>query len=197
MIVADGHGGIVLIVPNESGEWEKSLSPFPYKLTKPDTHLPDAIRAQLREESENMNDSFELEKSNVTADVKSRIINRVMLTHADVLKEVRTVASLAAVDGAIVMTRELRVVGFGATIIVNESKAPNVFIESFEKKSQRIKPALLKETGGTRHQSATRFVNMYKDTIALIVSQDQHLAVVHWDARQQRLIFTKSVDWFL
>jgi hypothetical protein len=47
MIVADGHGGIVLVVQGETGAWSKSLDPFPYRFVHPDRTIPDAIRLQL------------------------------------------------------------------------------------------------------------------------------------------------------
>jgi hypothetical protein len=49
MIVADGHGGIVLIVPGEAGPWSETLNPFAYRFATPDAKIRDAIRLELSE----------------------------------------------------------------------------------------------------------------------------------------------------
>jgi hypothetical protein len=49
MIVAEGHGGIVLIVPSETGGWLESLNPFAYRFAVPDTTIRDAVRAELKD----------------------------------------------------------------------------------------------------------------------------------------------------
>ena len=47
MILSDGHGGTVLIVPGENGTWTDSLNPFTHRFAKPDSSLSDAIRQNL------------------------------------------------------------------------------------------------------------------------------------------------------
>ena len=48
VILAEGHGGTLLIVPDDSGVWQASLDPFAYRLAEPDTTIRDGIREQLR-----------------------------------------------------------------------------------------------------------------------------------------------------
>ena len=52
MIVADGHGGIVLIVPSETGSWSDLLNPFANRFASPDTTVRDATRLELHETHE-------------------------------------------------------------------------------------------------------------------------------------------------
>ena len=49
LIVADGHGGTILIVPGETGDCFDSLNPFAYRFAVPDTTIRDAIRRLLKE----------------------------------------------------------------------------------------------------------------------------------------------------
>lgn len=80
------------------------------------------------------------------------------------------VASLSAVDGAVVMTRKMRVLGFGAEITelspslhqVKEALDPEI-------SSARSIPI---ERYGTRHRSAMRMCSSFEDCVALVVSQD-------------------------
>src|SRR5205823_3699184 len=78
-------------------------------------------------------------------------------------------ACLASVDGAIVMTRDLRVLGCGAKIAVGGAP-PQVCMFKPEPGSQEVVSSPLEALGGTRHQSAARFVEANKDSLALIVS---------------------------
>jgi hypothetical protein len=53
MILARGHGGIILIVGSETGEWLKSLSgPFVYEFATPDMTIRDAILKDLDDSKE-------------------------------------------------------------------------------------------------------------------------------------------------
>ena len=49
MILSDGHGGAVMLVPSETGERFQSLE-LPYRLKTPDTTVRDAIRKELNDE---------------------------------------------------------------------------------------------------------------------------------------------------
>jgi hypothetical protein len=82
----------------------------------------------------------------------------------------RFLASLSSVDGAVVITDRLRLIGFGAEIIAlsptlswvtlagdgNGNKARNIPIENY----------------GTRHRSAFRFCSSFENSVVFIVSQD-------------------------
>lgn len=80
------------------------------------------------------------------------------------------VAALSAVDGAVVMTKRMRILGFGAEIIAT-SPSLTAAKEAFD-------PAVTKamlvpiERFGTRHRSAMRICSSFEDCIALVVSQD-------------------------
>jgi len=52
MILADGHGGVALMVPSATGAWSDSLNPFAYRLASPETTIRDATRLELHETHE-------------------------------------------------------------------------------------------------------------------------------------------------
>ncbi len=80
------------------------------------------------------------------------------------------VAALSAVDGAVVMTRKMRVLGFGAEIIATSPSLAAVK-EAFD--PVVTKAALVPvERFGTRHRSAMRMCSSFEECIALVVSQD-------------------------
>jgi len=79
------------------------------------------------------------------------------------------VASLAAVDGALLVTDQLRVLGFGVEVTaaskpVSVKRAADVF-------GKDAKPIPF-DSQGTRHRSAFRFCAGFKGAAAFIMSQD-------------------------
>lgn len=80
-----------------------------------------------------------------------------------------SIVSLTAVDGAIVLTDDLRLLGFGAVILPG-AETPAVFFASDDFGTQGD---LRRADGyGTRHRSAFRFAATYPDGVAFVVSQD-------------------------
>ena len=97
------------------------------------------------------------------------------------------IAALAAVDGAVVMTKRFEILGFGAEIagslppIAEVRRALDLEADTFVTE--------LVDSVGTRHRSAYRFCHAVPDAIAVVVSQDGSVrfvnryrdAVTYWD----------------
>lgn len=84
-------------------------------------------------------------------------------------------ASLSAVDGAIVMTNKFRLVGFGAEITATSPSLEKIkVINDFEKS---VGEYIDIEHFGTRHRSAFRFCSSFEDSLAFIVSQDGDIKI--------------------
>jgi hypothetical protein len=196
-IHADGHGGAVLIVPTETGEWSASLNPFAFRLASPDSSLRDAIRRELHETHTQVETLPRVWQSDLPDYMKNAITSAVGQRPWYNERDVRAVAALARVDGAIVMTKDLRVVGFGAKIAVRSSTPPSVSMFRAEPGSQGIVISPLEEVGGTRHQSAARFVDAHRDSVALVVSQDGHMSVLHWNDEDDSVAVVRNAEWWV
>lgn len=197
MIVENGHGGIVLIVPTEGDDCLKFMEPFPYRFTPPDTRIPDAIRKSLSEQAA-MGDVFQqLSESSLPDDQKNLAMRSLTRPTWDVTRQVREIASLSGVDGAIVMTKELQTLGFGATLTVEKDFASQICILRPELGPQEANLSPLEDLGGTRHQSAARFVAKNKDSIALVISQDRHMSVMHWHEPSNSVAVVENTEWLL
>jgi hypothetical protein len=97
------------------------------------------------------------------------------------------IASLAAVDGAVVMTKRFEILGFGAEIagslppVTEVRRAVDLEADTFVME--------LVDSVGTRHRSAYRFCNAVPDAVAIVVSQDGSVrfvnrhrdSVTYWD----------------
>jgi hypothetical protein len=81
----------------------------------------------------------------------------------------RFIASLTAVDGAVVLTDQLQIIGFGAEVRVSTGTDTIHVAEDAEGE----KLSLAQFTGyGTRHRSSFRFVEGVQPAVAFILSQD-------------------------
>jgi hypothetical protein len=194
-IVADDHGGTVLVVPSEEGEWLKSLSSFSFQFAVPDTTIRDLIRTELKSQVAWGEALQRMMATDLPDEVKNLVAGTVGVCAVDIKGAVRTIASLAAVDGAIVVTRDLRVLGFGAKIAVVSGPPPSVSVFQPEPGPQPVARCALEDLGGTRHQSAARFVAANRDAVAIVISQDRHMSVAAWDARIDSVAVVRNAEW--
>jgi len=84
-------------------------------------------------------------------------------------------SSLSAVDGAVVITDRLRLLGFGAEIIAISPSLKSVKVITDYKGTKGEYRDI--ELFGTRHRSAFRFCSSFEDSIVAIVSQDGEIRV--------------------
>jgi hypothetical protein len=196
-IHADGHGGAVLVVPTESGEWSASLNPFAFRLASPDSSIRDAIREELNATHTQGEALQQVWQTDLPNDVKNVITSAMGQRPWYNERDVRAIAALSRVDGAIVMTRDLRVLGFGAKIAVRTNVPPNVCLFRPEPGSQRVVISPLEEVGGTRHQSAARFVDAHRESVVLVVSQDGHMSVLHWHNEIGAVAVVRNAEWWI
>lgn len=118
---------------------------------------------------------FQAPDQSITREREKLIANRHNKAIPDAL--VNSIAKLAGCDGAIVITSDLELVGFGAKI-----SAKTDFEDLIMIKPENIKAVNFETTGGTRHQSAAHFVARYQDCVAIVVSTDHHVTIMYWDS---------------
>jgi hypothetical protein len=195
VILAEDHGGTLLIVPDDSGVWQASLDPFAYRLATPDTTIHDGIRQQLRTTQARAQAMAEVSKLDISDETKTLLLKSLPGPQWDLADIVRPTASLAAVDGAVVVTHDLRVLGFGAKIAAGNVTTVSIFLPL--QGGQDIVPTPVEACGGTRHQSAARFVNANRDAVAVVISQDRHLSVFSWDDAMDAVAMVRRAEWWV
>jgi hypothetical protein len=154
---AHGRGGSLLVVPHRSDAWRESIvQPVSYSVMPSYTELADLMRQDAVERGKR-------------------------LWQESLIDAVEAVAGLTAVDGATIISDEYELLAFGAKIgrrdggaqveqvIVTEPIVGGI--------SSVTHPAQL---GGTRHLSATQFVQDQRDSVALVASQDGRFTVFAW-----------------
>ena len=154
---AHGRGGLLLVVPQASGEWRASIvSPILYALQPPFSELTSLMhRAQ------------EFGGDGLWRDALSRAVN--------------AIAGLTAVDGATLLTDAYALLAFGAKIARRRGSPPVEQVTVTEPIEGGVPEVLAPtELGGTRHLSAAQFVHDQRDAVALVASQDGRFTIFAW-----------------
>jgi hypothetical protein len=102
--------------------------------------------------------------------------NAAFATEDDLVDAADVVAGLAAVDGALILTSDLRTVGFGAEIVL-DAAAPVMAYEAVGRAHSPTTPVVDSESFGMRHRSALRCVGVTDRVAAFVVSQDGQVSL--------------------
>lgn len=167
---AHGRGGLVLVVPSESRQWQDSIvKPMTYPVVPAYTGIAEGrqkeqARWEWREE---------------------------------IQRAIGVVGGFTAVDGATVISRDYHLLAFGAKVARAESSAPvdqMVLTEPVvDSVARYLHPA---QNGGTRHLAAAQFVYDQRDSLALVASQDGFFTVFAWSSTLE-MVHAHRIDVLL
>lgn len=170
---AHGRGGAVLIVPQDTEEWKRSvIHPISYALTPPFKGLAELVRKDRNDASE-------------------------IFWQTALKREIDHLAGLTAVDGATIITDEYELLAFGAkTGRANSSE--HIQQISYTEPINNAEPMVVHpaKLGGTRHLSAAQFIFDQRDALALVASQDGHFTVFSW-SKSLNMVQAQRIDTLL
>jgi hypothetical protein len=98
-------------------------------------------------------------------------------------------ADLLAVDGALVLTKQLTIVGFGMEVYAPHVTLPAIY-RALDAKGSQLR-AEAPDTGGTRHRAAYRLCLTQPDSVAIVVSQDGGVRFIHCQA--DKIVFWEQL----
>ncbi len=196
MIVDQGHGGTILIVPEVEGKWLDSIDPFAFKFAAPDITAQEWIRQRIKDNQSHGEAFVRISSSSLSQEDKTMFTAALSSRPWQPRDAVQHIAPLANCDGAIVMTRDLKVLGFGAKITIRVEVAATLCRLDPAPGPQKLNACPLEDFGGTRHQSAARFVAVNKDTVAIVVSQDRRMSIVNWSDEHKCVIAVEHAEWW-
>lgn len=170
---AHGRGGLVLVVPNDKSDWEKSIiHPLNYPVSPSFTGITDLMTQDAEERTK----YFWQEAMRRAIDI---------------------VGGFTAVDGATIINRDYNLMAFGAKIARSEMSTPVDQIVTTEPivggLAEFIHPG---QNGGTRHLAAAQFVYDQRDSLALVASQDGHFTIFAW-SEQMEMVHAHKIDILL
>ncbi|RZA02924.1 MAG: hypothetical protein EOP47_04980 [Sphingobacteriaceae bacterium] len=168
-----GRGGLVLIVPNGSTDWQNSII---HPISYPVIPAFDGITQLIQQDPQ----------------------ARLTTTWQEGLRRaIDIVGGFTAVDGATIINRQYELIAFGAKIARSEMSTPVDQIVTTEPVqggvAEYIHPG---QNGGTRHLAAAQFVYDQRDAIALVASQDGHFTIFAW-SNQMQMVHAHRIDILL
>ncbi|OGX84866.1 putative sensor domain DACNV-containing protein [Hymenobacter coccineus] len=156
---AHGRGGLVLVVPPGSAQWQGSVvQPLSYPVLPAYPGITAALVQAGSEGSE------------------------------AALRAIEIVGGFTAVDGATVISQDYELLAFGAKVTRAAHSRPVEQLIVTEpvlgSTALRTHPA---QNGGTRHLAAAQFVHDQHDALALVASQDGNFTVFVWSEGLQQV----------
>ncbi len=118
--------------------------------------------------------------------------NAAFAAEEDLVDAAAVAAGLAAVDGALVLTADLRTVGFGAEIVLDAAEPVIAHEVIGHAQSPESWPAVDSESFGMRHRSALRCVGVADQMAAFVVSQDGQVSLF-WK-QDGRVLLKRNVN---
>jgi hypothetical protein len=107
------------------------------------------------------------------------------------------IAGLTAVDGAVLLTDQHELLGFGAKIARRRGWAQVEQVTVTEPIDGGVATLVHpEELGGTRHLSAAQFVHDQRDAVAFVASQDGRFTIFEWSA-QESMVHAHRVEVLL
>jgi hypothetical protein len=175
------HGGTLLFVPEEfTHEDSRLLSRLSIKYVLPSTRPRDALVSAMAARLKHNAASEKLRSRRTLKGEELEQIESLAWDQQnyedDARDAARFIASLTAVDGAVVLTDTFRIIGFGAEVTASFSGTDKIYIAQTAEGTES-KIASFAEYG-TRHRSAFRFVASMEPSVAFVMSQDGGIKAV-------------------
>ena len=187
-----GHGGTVIVVPQEISFDDSRLTDrIALKYTTDFDCVWDGLVQSLVTQRRCWVVKFaEPHKDNVKLTLMElQEFHRLEEEYKQIDEELRdvakSIASLTAIDGAIVITTQFKVLGFGGEIIATSPTLTSVTNTS----NGQVIPL---DSFGTRHRSAFRFCSSFEDSVAFIVSSDGGVKAVK--RQGSKLLFWPDIN---
>jgi hypothetical protein len=155
-----GHGGTLLLVPESSNDWQADLQ-VRYRIADSSRHV---LRQLHRRPEQTTGPAFGL-----TAAFGDEL-----------LRVACQVADFTRIDGAAVISTELGIIGFGARVTSPDRETSKTALTAATIYEDRFNSVAWEELGGTRHQSAARFVAATKTSAAFVASHNGGLSALAW-----------------
>jgi hypothetical protein len=192
-----GYGGALVLVPTSSDSWKQYIK-FSYEFDSSTSIL----RGRLQElytanhQAEKISDLLMMSQNVEIPQLAPLHLRSVEAHRALVDLTLKSIGDLSAIDGALIMDDELTVLGFGAKLHAEvEEECQVIFYDTFRGEIEKIAPVA--ELGGTRHQSAARFVYKNNDALVFVASQDGRLTLFIWLNDDHKVMALRNLEHFI
>jgi hypothetical protein len=197
-MIRHGHGGTLVLVQPEDQSWRQSVS-FRFSFDAESARLLQAsdcdFEAGMREAVRNHDDLVAGPKSASSFFALRERYEKVSSLHTLNQSLLSRVGDLSLIDGAVVLDLDLCLLGFGAKLLFGPEDFAVTALNAVNGKL--CEHVSLAELGGTRHQSAARFVHGNRSSEVFVVSQDDRLSLFSWSERMQCVAVVQKLEHFI
>jgi hypothetical protein len=184
------HGGtLVFIEPDEEAELKRANGPLRFKYRIADTGPRKRYQTLLRQAVIRLNELVHQKKLNEISWAEYQRVPDEELNQLDeaFFEFAHFLADLMVVDGALVVTKRLELVGFGAELRAEAPGLASVRRALDVEATLWAKEAL--DDVGTRHRAVYRLCEEHSNCVAIVISQDAAVrfvknhngAVTYWN----------------
>lgn len=190
-----GHGGALVVLPSHT---INIISDIDVKYDLGNSNLISSRLEEFKKSQQEMviNPNIPDDDRLQLAKLKFESIEYYKRIFRECLVEV---GNLSSVDGAVIIDENFSLYGFGSKLRVtgeSHTKDESVrIIDVLNMNSKRsIKYVKYTDLGGTRHQSAARFVQKHNDVWVFVVSQDGHVTLFTWLISEAQVLGLKNLN---
>jgi DisA bacterial checkpoint controller nucleotide-binding len=189
-----GHGGALLVVPpNDSALGGDSIA-FSHRFSGSGAEVIRGIIDEQRVAQEQL-DHARSQAAPIELAQMAHFFESSVRAYGNLLNDtLRNIGELSRLDGAVVMDEDLRVIGFGAKLSV---QGGDFQIFSLDALSGAVEMIPVGSLGGTRHQSAARYVHKHHDSMVFVASQDGRLSLFAWIIDDAQVAVLRRLEHFL
>ncbi len=196
-MIRHGHGGTLVLVPPDDQSWKRSVR-FRFSFDEDSAKL---LQASVHDfevgTSEALRNYDDLVAGRESASIialreQYEALNFLRTFNQSLL---RRVGDLSLIDGAVVMDLDLCLLGFGAKLLFGPEDFLVTTLNAVTGEARE--QVSLEELGGTRHQSAARFVYGNRSTEVFVVSQDGRLSLFSWSERMHCVAVVQKLEHFI
>jgi sensor domain DACNV-containing protein len=185
-----GHGGAVVIVPKLSRAFERELR---IKYRQNSSILRSAYVAFMNARNAVIDFVIQMEDGDNSVEGEWALAElKLAECHSHLVEAIRFVARLSGCDGAIVMSDDLCLLGFGAEI--RSELRINTRVREMTDELRRKFKLLDIEQFGQRHRSAIKLVSRQPLCTVVVVSQDGPVSVA-WSEEKSTVNVKKSTHF--
>jgi hypothetical protein len=177
------HGGMLVYLPSELGpdlvaENRYISIKYPFREAEPRQRFRTLMLRIMNASAELLGDANVPEKVIGWEDYVNCQQEEIALLDEAIFDLAHFIASLSAIDGAVVMTKRTDLLGFGGVILGDIDQVQTV-ARALDTEGDRIEMEL-SEGVGTRHRAAYRLCHELHDAFAIVISQDGNVRFVKW-----------------
>lgn len=177
------HGGLFISIPRRITENPEVLSryvnmKYVFKDREPRQQFQQLLIQAMNALAEACGDATCLERSVGWRDYLVNETLQVARAKEAISEYARFIADLSEVDGSVVVTRPLEVVGFGG-IVSGNLKPVETVARALDADGEMVALESTSEVG-TRHRAAYRLCQAVRDAMAVAVSQDGEARMIRW-----------------